>query len=160
MFLPDHVSRPRWPSQQTETIPENTELIHNYFYCLNLGYQYLYKIGGLDEEPLGLQLMCTDLSAITAPTALVAWLSYDDFRHALVEHNLSYGLVTSYPDVIKFAYFIIGFRYLFNPQANHLLTNPSYRDVFRAAKYAAVEIYQSLDEPTREECWQQALAQR
>lgn len=156
-----------WPATNVESVPvAPTELKNNHFYCSNLAYQVcLLLSAGRGEEPLDLQVMRQDLARVPLQIAIVAWLSTDQFRwsddypHFEEEYSdLSYGLVTSFPEgVLAYATFTLGFRFIFRGDSSYYFGSGDQEEIFNACAELAREMFFLIPKETRDFCWQAAL---
>lgn len=101
--------------------PAQPDFVYAYFRLLALGAVVTIKtlhnsqpattVSVIDNRPLLCSLMENDIHRVIAPVAITAWLTLDEFRwHNHIPDipcDLSYGLVTHYPEaIIKYAVFM------------------------------------------------------
>jgi hypothetical protein len=105
------------------------------------------------------QLMGHDLSKVSMPTAIVAWLTTDEFRwHGLCRScpsDLNYGLVSTNPSaIIKYAAFIAGYIYTQTPRAT--LYNQDFVGVLTSCRMFAQKMYGGFPPEVKSLCMEKA----
>jgi hypothetical protein len=133
--------------------PGQPDFVYAYFRLLALGavvtQQILQKtqpqapVSVIDHRPVLCSLMENDIHRVIAPVAITAWLTLDEFRwHNHIPDipcDLSYGLVTHYPEaILKYAVF------MGNWDRAEILSQLSQKTIAHCEELAAREVSEQL----------------
>ena len=144
------------------------EVSESYFYCLCLCRELVNQLPDVSdvryESSLVWTIMHNDLKTIPLPVALAAWLTVDDWRweqefpmYSDELSSLSYGLVQKpYTQAVcMVATFVVGF--LQTQMDRTPLFLPPYTRLISPCGMYASNLYKSLPQTVKSECWNQAV---